>query len=73
MIDRTHTGLRCRTVRHISTRDGLLRRGTYGTIRYEMDNLERHLLFVDWDNGMSTLVFSGEAEIDTSPINVAAG
>lgn len=65
MVDRTHTGLRCRTIRHISTRDGLLRRGTFGTIRDEMDNLERHLVFVDWDNGLNHPVFAREVERDT--------
>ncbi len=43
MTDRKHTGARCRTVRHITTREGRLYRHTYGTIRYEMDNLGRHL------------------------------
>ncbi|HEV8713956.1 MAG TPA: hypothetical protein VGX03_14160 [Candidatus Binatia bacterium] len=72
MVDRTHTGLRCRVVRHLSTRDGLLRRDAYGTIQYEMDNLGRHLVFVDWDNGMTTPVFAQEVEIDTPQVDVAA-
>jgi hypothetical protein len=72
MIDRTHTGLRCRLVRHLNTRDGFLRRDTQGTIQYEMDNLDRHLVFVNWDNGMSTPVFSGEVEIDPSLLDAAA-
>ncbi len=72
MVDRTHTGLRCRAVRHISTRDGLLRRGTYGTIRYEMDNVDRRLVFVDWDNDMNVLVFAEEIEILRQPESLAA-
>ena len=72
MVDRTHSGLRCRVVRHLSTRDGLLRRDTYGTIQYEMDNLGRHLVFVDWDNGMNTPVFAQEVEIATIQVDAAA-
>ena len=62
MIDRKHTGARCRTVRHITTREGRLYRHTYGTIRYEMDNLGRHLVSVDWDNEINVAVFSQEIE-----------
>jgi hypothetical protein len=72
MLDRTHTGLRCRTVRHINTHEGLLRRDTYGTIEYEVDNLERHLVFVHWDNGMNVAVFSGEIEIERHYLDAAA-
>jgi hypothetical protein len=63
MVDRTHTGARCRTVRHINTHVGLLPRDTYGTIRYELDNLDRRLIVVEWDNGMRVPVFPGEVEI----------
>jgi hypothetical protein len=63
MVDRTYAGTRCRTVRHINTRDGLLPRDTRGTIRYEMDNLDRRLVVVDWDNDMNALVFAEEIEI----------
>jgi len=63
MVDHTHTGERCRTVQSINTHAGFLRRDTYGTIRYEVDNLDRRLVFVDWDNGMSVLVFLPEIEI----------
>jgi len=63
MIDHKHAGTRCRTVRHITTRDGLLHCDTHGTIRYEMDNLGRCLVFVEWDNGMDVLVFPEEIEI----------
>jgi hypothetical protein len=63
MMDRTYARAHCRTVRHINTRDGLLPRDTQGTIRYEMDNVDRRLIFVDWDNGMDVLVFAEEIEI----------
>ena len=34
-----------------------LRRGSQGTLVYEMDNLGRHLIFVSWDKGFSVPVF----------------
>jgi len=72
MIDRKHAGTRCCTVRHIMTRDGLLRCDTHGTIRYEMDNLGRHLVFVEWDNGMDVFMFPEEIEICGPPERLAA-
>ena len=72
MMDHKHAGARCRAVRHITTRDGLLRRDTRGTIRYEMDNLDRWLVFVEWDNGMSVPVFLREIEISGQPERLAA-
>jgi len=63
MVNHTYTGARCRTLQYITTRDGLLARDTQGTIRYEMNNLDRRLVFVDWDNGMNVLVFAEEIEI----------
>ncbi len=72
MMDRTYAGARCRTVRHINTHNGLLPRDTQGTIRYEMDNLDRRLVFVDWSNGMNVLVFAEEIEILGQPEGLAA-
>jgi len=53
-------------------REGLLPRDTQGTIRYEMDNVDRRLIFVDWDNGMDVLVFAEEIEILGQPERLAA-
>ena len=63
MIDRKLAGARCRTVQHITTHEGLLRRNTYGTVCYEVDNLDRWLVLVEWDNGMNIPVFPEEIEI----------
>ena len=63
MVDRARFGKRCRTVRYLTTRDDLLRRGSYGTIQYEMKNLERHLIFVAWDNGMRVPVLAHEIDV----------
>jgi chromosome condensin MukBEF MukE localization factor len=72
MMDRAYAGARCRTVRHINTRDGLLPRDTQSTIRYELDNVDRHLVFVDWDNHLTVLVFAEEIEILRHPEGLAA-
>ena len=72
MVDRTYAGARCRTVRQLNTHNGLLARDTQGTIRYEMDNLDRHLVFVDWDNHLPVLVFAEEIEILRQPDRLAA-
>jgi len=63
MIDRTHAGFRCYTRHPIRTVKGDLPRGSQGTVSYEMDNLDRHLIFVNWDKGMSVPVFPDEIEL----------
>jgi hypothetical protein len=47
----------------VNTVAGILLRDTYGTLRYEIDNLGRRLVFVDWDNGLSVPVFLHEIEV----------
>jgi hypothetical protein len=47
----------------VSTAEGVLPRHSQGTVRYEVDNLGRRLVFVDWDNGMEVLVFPHEIEM----------
>lgn len=63
MIDRTKTGMRCRTVRFVRTVEGDLPRSVYGTIRYEVENLERRLMLVEWDRGFTVPVFPHEVEV----------
>jgi len=72
MIDRCHTGMYCRTVQYLTTRDGRLPQHSGGTIQYEIENLGRHLVFVQWENGMSTPVFREEIEICDQPVSIAA-
>jgi hypothetical protein len=62
-MDRSRAGVRCRTRRQINTTQGYLPRDSQGTIRYEIENLGRRLVFVDWDNGMSVFVFPHEIEV----------
>jgi hypothetical protein len=63
MVDRTRSGKRCRTIQYLTTREGLLRRDSYGTIQYEVENSDRRLVFVAWDNGMRVPVFAHEIDI----------
>jgi len=63
MIDRSHAGHRCETQYLIRTVKGDLPRGSQGTIAYEMDNLGRHLILVNWDKGFAVPVFPDEIEL----------
>jgi hypothetical protein len=64
MIDRTHTGIRCSTRLPLRTVNGFLPRGSEGTVVYEMDNLGRHLILVNWDTGFSVPVFPNEVALE---------
>lgn len=68
MIDRTHAGFRCHTRHLLRTVKGDLPRGSYGTVVYEMDNLGRHLILVNWDTGISVPVFPDEIELQPEDI-----
>jgi len=67
MLDRTHAGFRCHTRQLLRTVQGDLPRGSQGTVAYEMDNLGRHLILVNWDQGFSVPVFPDEVELDSAP------
>jgi hypothetical protein len=67
MLDRTHAGCRCSTRQLLRTVQGNLPRGSQGTVAYEMDNLGRHLILVNWDQGFSVPVFPDEVELDSAP------
>lgn len=71
MIDRTHAGFRCNTRHLLRTVEGNLPRGSQGTVAYEMDNLGRHLILVNWDTGFSVPVFPDEVELQRE--NAALG
>ncbi|MBM4254859.1 MAG: hypothetical protein FJ147_03070 [Deltaproteobacteria bacterium] len=64
MIDRTHAGLRCHTRHLVRTVKGDLPRESHGTIVYEMENLGRQLILVNWDSGIAVPVFPDEIEIE---------
>ena len=67
MTDHTRAGMRCRTVRFVRTVEGDLRRDAQGTIRYEIDNLDRRLVLVEWDQGLTVPVFPHEIELLNKP------
>jgi len=41
----------------------MVRSFTEGIIQYEIENLGRKLIFVDWDNGLSSYVYPSEIAI----------
>ena len=63
MIDLSSRGIRCRAAREIRTNWGMVTSSTGGTIQYEIGKLGRHLILVDWDNGLSLNVSPSEIEI----------
>jgi hypothetical protein len=68
MIDRTHAGFRCKTRLLVRTVKGDLPRGSQGTLVYEMDNLGRHLILVNWDRGFSVPAFPDEIELENEQV-----
>ena len=60
MTDRSRAGYRCETQYFLRTVKGDLPRGSQGTIAYEMENLGRHLILVNWDKGFAVPVFPDE-------------
>ena len=65
MIDHTHTGVRCHTRRLLRTVQGILPRESLGTVVYELDNSGRHLIMVNWDNGITAPVFPDEIALQS--------
>ena len=63
MVDTSLTGMRCRTTKEIRSHQGLVRRYSEGIIQYNMDNLGRHLISVQWDDGVIDYVYPLEIEL----------
>jgi len=63
MFDTNLTGTRCRATRVVRSHSGLIERSTEGTIQYDIDNLGRRLISVQWDIGVTNYVFPSEIEI----------
>ncbi len=63
-IDRTHASFRCHTLRLVRTVQGDLKRGTQGTVLYEIEHLGRRLVLVHWDMGITVPVFPDEIELE---------
>jgi hypothetical protein len=63
MVDTSLTGMRCRATKEIRSHQGLVRRYSEGIIQYDMENLGRHLISVQWENGVIDYVYPLEIEI----------
>lgn len=63
MVNTGRQGKRCRAKRMIHSHGAVITSFHQGTITYEMDNLDRRLILVQWDAGVSTYVFPHEVEI----------
>ena len=63
MVDTSLTGTRCRATKGIRSYQGLVRQYSEGTIQYNINNLGRHLISVQWDNGVIDYVYPLEIEI----------
>jgi hypothetical protein len=63
MIDLALQGMKCRAVRDIRSYQGMVSASTEGIIRYELENHGRHLINVQWDNGLRLNVFPNEIKI----------
>jgi len=64
MMDRTLAGTRFRTVRPIAHHGGYLPRLSGGTIRYQVENLGRQLISVEFDTGQSMMVLADDVTYD---------
>ena len=56
-------GTRCRAERAIIGHQGSVKANTEGTIQHVIDNLDRRLINVEWDNGVTMYAFPDEVEI----------
>jgi len=56
-------GTRCRAGRAIIGHQGIVKANTEGTIQHVIDNLDRHLINVEWDNGVTMNAFPDELVI----------
>ena len=63
MIDTRRTGTRCRAKTLIRDYGTKIEPDNQGTIVYEIEDVERQLILVDWDGGPSLYVFPNEIEI----------
>jgi hypothetical protein len=56
-------GQRCRATRLLNTHQGLVKAQTTGTINFEIENLDRRLISVQWDGSFQMYVFPDEIEL----------
>ena len=63
MVDTSLRGMRCRATKEIRSHQGLVRRYSEGIIQYDMENLGRHLISIQWENGVIDYVYPFEIEL----------
>ena len=63
MLDTSLTGTRCRATKEIRSYQGIVRRYSGGIIQYNINNLGRHLISVQWENGVIDYVYPFEIEL----------
>jgi|RhiMethySRZTD1v2_1073278.scaffolds.fasta_scaffold5014569_1 hypothetical protein len=63
MLDTSLTGTRCRATKEIRSYQGIVRRYSEGIIQYNINNLGRHLISVQWENGVIDYVYPFEIEL----------
>jgi hypothetical protein len=56
-------GKLCRAERAIIGYQGIVKANTEGTIQHVIDNLDRPLINIEWDNGVTMYAFAVEVEI----------
>jgi len=69
MGDSKLSGARCLAAKEIRTHSGLIKKETKGAILYDLDNLGRRLIYVEWENGVSGYVYPLEIEI-VQPVEI---
>jgi hypothetical protein len=57
MFDTSLTGTRCRATKEIRSYQGLVRRYSEGIIQYNINNLGRDLISVQWDNMVRSITY----------------
>ena len=67
MIDKTKSGIRCQAKGMLYSHSAMVQPGEQGTINYEVENLGRRMVLVQWDNGSSMFAFPDEIEIIRTP------
>jgi hypothetical protein len=63
MIDMKRTGMRCAAKKMIRSHEVTIQPANQGTIIYEVENLGRRLILVQWDGNSSTYAFPDEVDI----------
>jgi hypothetical protein len=62
MIDTTKEDMRCYAKQLIGSHAGIVAPSSRGTIAYEIEDLERQLICVEWTRAFSVYVFADEIE-----------